>query len=98
MNYDLFVVMTITMTCYLWAPSTGDHLVACGAISRPLHVLTCQGKSTRQNKITNEVKLATAYSMNTVLSFYGKVFVGHDVITSFDAMMGHSKKKVENHC
>jgi len=30
-------VATTTMTYYLWAPSTGDHFFACGAISRPPH-------------------------------------------------------------
>jgi len=36
MIYDLsFVVMvTITVTCYSWAPSSGDHLFTCGVISR----------------------------------------------------------------
>jgi len=24
-NYDNSFVMTITVTCYLWSPSTGDH-------------------------------------------------------------------------
>jgi len=27
--------VTITVTCYSWAPSSGDHLFSCGAISRP---------------------------------------------------------------
>jgi len=27
--------VTITVTCNLWAPSSGDHLFTCGAISRP---------------------------------------------------------------
>jgi len=30
-------VVTITVTCYSWAPSSGDYLFSCGAISRPLH-------------------------------------------------------------
>ena len=30
-------LVTITLTCYLWAPSTGDHLFTCGAFSRPPH-------------------------------------------------------------
>jgi len=30
-NYNSLVV-TITVTCNLWAPSSGDHLFACGAI------------------------------------------------------------------
>jgi len=30
-------VVTTTVTCYSWAPSSGDHLFACGAISRPPH-------------------------------------------------------------
>jgi len=34
-NYDNSLVATVTVTCYLWAPSTGDHIFACGAISRP---------------------------------------------------------------
>jgi len=28
-------VVTITVTCYSWAPSCGDHLFSCDAISRP---------------------------------------------------------------
>jgi len=35
-NYDNSLVVTITLTCYLWAPSSGDHLFTCGAIARPL--------------------------------------------------------------
>jgi len=27
--------VTITVTCYSWAPSDGDHLFTCGAIYRP---------------------------------------------------------------
>jgi len=37
-NYDYSLVVTITVTCYLWAPSSGDHLFTCGAISRPPHL------------------------------------------------------------
>jgi len=41
MNYNLsFVVTTITVTCYSWAPSSGDHLFTCGAIYRPPHWAT----------------------------------------------------------
>jgi len=36
-NYDNSLVVTITVTCYSWAPSSGDHLISCGAISRPPH-------------------------------------------------------------
>jgi len=36
-NYDNSLVVTITVTCYLWVPSSGDHLFTCGAISRPPH-------------------------------------------------------------
>jgi len=36
-NYDNSLVVTITVTCCIWAPSSGDHLFACGAISRPPH-------------------------------------------------------------
>jgi len=31
-NYDNSIVVTITVTCYSWAPSSGDHLFTCGAI------------------------------------------------------------------
>jgi len=31
-NYDNLNVVTITVTCYSWAPSSGDHLWTCGAI------------------------------------------------------------------
>jgi len=34
-NYDNSLVVTITVTCDLWAPSRGDHLFTCGAIYRP---------------------------------------------------------------
>jgi len=34
-NYDNSLVVTITVTCYSWAPSSGDHLFTCGAIFRP---------------------------------------------------------------
>jgi len=30
-NYDNSLVVTITVTCYSWAPSSGDHLFTCGA-------------------------------------------------------------------
>jgi len=33
-NCNNSLVVTITVTCYLWAPSIGDHLFTCGAISR----------------------------------------------------------------
>jgi len=26
-NYDKLLVVAITVTCYLWAPSTGDHFI-----------------------------------------------------------------------
>jgi len=32
--------MSITVTFYSWAPSTSDHLYACGTISRPSHWAT----------------------------------------------------------
>jgi len=34
-NYDNSLVMTITVTCNLWAPSSGDHFFTCGAIHLP---------------------------------------------------------------
>jgi len=39
-NYDLsFVVTTITVICYSWARSSGDHLLKFGTIYRPPHLL-----------------------------------------------------------
>jgi len=35
MNYDNSLVVTITVTCNIWAPSSGDHLFTCGAINLP---------------------------------------------------------------
>jgi len=35
-NYAKSLVVTITVTRCLWAPSSGDHLFTCGDISRPL--------------------------------------------------------------
>jgi len=37
MNYDNSLVVTMTVTCNLWAPSSGDHLFTCGAIFWPPH-------------------------------------------------------------
>jgi len=37
-NYDNSLVVTITVTCYSWAPSSGEHLFTCGAIYRPPHM------------------------------------------------------------
>jgi len=34
-NYNNSPVVTITVTCYSWAPSSGDHLFTCGVIYRP---------------------------------------------------------------
>jgi len=31
--------VTITVTCYSWAPSSGDHLFTCGAIFWQPHFL-----------------------------------------------------------
>jgi len=36
-NYDNSLVVTITVTCDSWTPSSGDHLFPCGAIYRPPH-------------------------------------------------------------
>jgi len=36
-NYDNSLVVTITLTCNSWAPSSGDYLFSWGPISRPLH-------------------------------------------------------------
>jgi len=37
MNYDDSLVVTIIVICYIWVPSSGDHLFTCGAIFRPPH-------------------------------------------------------------
>jgi len=36
-NHDKSIVVTITVTCYSWAPPGGDPLFSCGAIFRPPH-------------------------------------------------------------
>jgi len=36
-NYENSLVVTITMTCYSWALSSGVHLFTCGAIFWPPH-------------------------------------------------------------
>jgi len=38
--YDNSLVVTITVTCCSWAPSSGDHLFTCGAIYGPPHELS----------------------------------------------------------
>jgi len=35
--YDNPLVVTITVACYLWAPTSGYYLFTCGATSRPPH-------------------------------------------------------------
>jgi len=40
-NYDNSLVMTITVTCYSWAPSSADHLFTCGTIFWPAHICLC---------------------------------------------------------
>jgi len=37
LNYDNSLVVTITATCNLWAPSSGDHSFTCGTIYLPPH-------------------------------------------------------------
>jgi len=37
-NYDNSLVVTVTVTCYSWEPSSGNHLFSCGAIYRPPHI------------------------------------------------------------
>jgi len=39
-NYDNSLVVTITVTCDSWTPSSDDHLFTCGAIYRPPHCLS----------------------------------------------------------
>jgi len=36
-NYDNSLVVTVTVMCYSWAPSSGDHLFTCDAIFWPQH-------------------------------------------------------------
>jgi len=38
-NYYNSLVVSITVTYNLWAPSSGDHLFTCGAIYLPSHTL-----------------------------------------------------------
>jgi len=47
-NYDNSLVMTITVTCNLLAPSSGDPLFACGAIYLPPHSQTCSSRYLNQ--------------------------------------------------
>jgi len=42
-NYDNSLVVTITMTCRLWVPSSDDHLFTCEAIFWPAHRVYRQG-------------------------------------------------------
>ena len=39
------------MTCYSWAPSSGDHLFSCSAISRPPHISSNNDHHTPQFNI-----------------------------------------------
>jgi len=44
-NYDNSLVVTITVTCNLWEPSSGDNLFSCGAIYLPPHFI-CESLGT----------------------------------------------------
>jgi len=62
-NYDNSLVVTITVTCYSWAPSSGDHLFTCGAIYRPPQLETLFNKKSHlQCKIHPQNKKATPQS------------------------------------
>jgi len=37
-NYDNSLVVTITVTCYSWAPSSGDHLFTCDSRTRHIYL------------------------------------------------------------
>jgi len=43
-NYDNSLVVTITVTCNLWAPPSGDHVFTCGGIYLPPHRPCLQGR------------------------------------------------------
>jgi len=49
-NYDNSLVVTITVTCYSWAPFSGGHLFSCGTISRPPQQLGSLLTDSRQAK------------------------------------------------
>ena len=55
MNYDHSFVVTVTVTCYSWAPSSGDHFFTCGTISRPPHKIV-QREESGQSKDFKEGK------------------------------------------
>jgi len=63
-NYGNSLVVTITVTCNLWAPSSGDHLFTCGAIYLPLQQL---GYSLNLNPKFFE-KVHEKHSTNGVIS------------------------------
>jgi len=46
-NYDNSLAVTITVTCYSWASSSGDHSFTCGAIYRPPHHKEDKGSTYR---------------------------------------------------
>jgi len=46
-NYDNSLMVTITVTYNLGAPSSGDHLFTCGAIYLPPHMLEQTSKIIR---------------------------------------------------
>jgi len=57
-NYDNSLVVTITVTCNLWAPSSGDHLFTCGAIYLPPHKPIVQlWKQCFQSIVTNAANM-----------------------------------------
>ena len=90
MNYDNPLVVTITVTCNLWAPSSGDHLFTCGAVYLPPHkALGTLVKSAHKNwKKAKEDKFC-ALAFDAFLKLYkneGSVDVRN--------MLSDSRKKI----
>jgi len=52
-NYDNLLVVTITVTCYSWAPFSGNHLLTCGVIFW-LHLLCHTGPDCIVSVFDNE--------------------------------------------
>jgi len=59
--------MTITVTCYSWAPSSGDHLFTCGAIFWPPQCLQTLGQITFAHKFPLRTDFPTTASLRTVV-------------------------------
>jgi len=67
------LVVSITVTCYLWAPSSGDHLLTYGAISRQ----RCTGSGLDSGRIQHILNKPDRIRTAVLLKFQDQEFISN---------------------